>query len=67
MPRMGLGQALKRMRTQRGLTQDDLAARARVTKPYISQIEHGVRKNPSIPVLRRLAKALDTKVGRLLD
>ena len=34
---------------------------------YISQIENGVRKNPSLPALQRLAKALGVPVIKLLE
>jgi transcriptional regulator with XRE-family HTH domain len=57
---------LKRIREEKGMTQDDLAKRAKLTKPYISQIENGVRQNPSLPALRRLAKALGVPVTELL-
>lgn len=54
------------MRTRKGLTQERLARRAGVTKFYISQLETGLRQNPSLPVLRRLAKALGVPVTELL-
>jgi transcriptional regulator with XRE-family HTH domain len=57
---------LKALREAKGLTQDALATRAKLTKPYISQLESGVRKNPSLPALRRLAKALGVPVTDLL-
>jgi transcriptional regulator with XRE-family HTH domain len=37
-----------------------------VTKNYITMLEAGKRKNPSLPVLRRLAKALGVPVAELL-
>ena len=61
-----LGHMLKRLREERGMTQEELARRAKLTKPYISQIENGVRKNPSLPALQRLAKALGCAVTELL-
>jgi XRE family transcriptional regulator of biofilm formation len=57
---------LKTLREQKGLTQDELAKRAKLKKPYISQLENGVRTNPSLPALRRLAKALGVPVTELL-
>ncbi len=63
----GLGQVLRRMREQKGMTQEELAKRAKLTKPYISQIENGVRQNPSLPALRRLAKALGVPMAQLLE
>jgi len=58
---------MKRLREEKGMSQDELAKRAKLTKPYISQIENGVRKNPSLPALQRLAKALGVNVSELLE
>ncbi|MFI5341958.1 MAG: helix-turn-helix domain-containing protein [Candidatus Methylomirabilales bacterium] len=58
---------LRRWRRERELTQAELAKKAGVTKLYISQLETGLRDNPSLPVLRRLAKALGVSAGELLD
>ncbi len=49
------------------MTQEELAKKTRVTKFYVSQLETGLRDNPSLPVLRRLAKALGVSVGELLE
>ncbi len=58
---------LKMKRREKGLTQDELAKRAKLTKPYLSQLENGVRKNPSLPALKRIAKALGVPVTELLE
>jgi transcriptional regulator with XRE-family HTH domain len=55
------------LRKERGLTQDTVVRRAKITKPYLSQLETGKRKNPSLPVLKRLAKALGVPVTALLE
>lgn len=57
---------LTRLRTERELTKRDLAKRAKVTEAYVSQLESGVRRNPSLPVLKRLARALGVPVAKLL-
>jgi len=57
---------LRVAREAKGWTQDELARKAKLTKPYISQLENGVRKNPSLPALQRLAKALGVPVTELL-
>jgi len=62
-----LGTVLKMLREEHGLTQDTVAKRAKVTKPYLSQLETGKRKNPSLPVLKRLARALGVPVTALLE
>jgi transcriptional regulator with XRE-family HTH domain len=59
-----LGEALRILRTESGMTQEDLADAARTDLTQVGGIERGVR-NPSYSTLLRLAKALDTKVGKL--
>lgn len=66
MVRQALGQMLKRLREKKGLTQEELAKKAKLTKPYISQLENGIRTNPSLPARQRLAKALGVPVTELL-
>ena len=57
---------VKKMREEQGVTQAQLAKKAGVTEAYVSMIEGGVRKNPSLPILKRLARALGVPVGELL-
>lgn len=57
---------IKRLRERKGLTQVELAAKARITQPYLAQLESGVRLNPSLDVLKRLAEALGVAVRDLL-
>ena len=49
------------------MTQVELAAKAQVTRLYLSQLETGLRTNPSLLVLQRLAKALGAEVEELLE
>jgi transcriptional regulator with XRE-family HTH domain len=57
---------VKRLREAKGLTQAELAKKAKVTQPYITMLESGQRKEPSLATLRRLAKALGVPVTELL-
>lgn len=57
---------LRRTRDLRGLSQTQLSEEAGLTPAAISQIEAGDRL-PAFKTLRRLAKALETSVGYLLD
>jgi transcriptional regulator with XRE-family HTH domain len=57
---------LKTLREQKGLSQRDLAAKAKVTQPYIALLERAEKQNPSLAVLKRLAKALGVPVTELL-
>ncbi len=67
MTASGLARVVKQLREQKGLTQEALARKARVTQGYVAQLEGGWRKNPSLPTLRRLAKALGVPVTALLE
>jgi DNA-binding XRE family transcriptional regulator len=67
MPPKRLSRVIQQMRESKGLTQRDLAARAKVTPGYIAQIELGKKKNPSLDVLKRIAKALGVPVTELLE
>lgn len=58
---------LKAKREAAGLSQVALAEKAKVTGEYISMLESGARKNPSLPTLKRLAKALGVSVSELLE
>jgi transcriptional regulator with XRE-family HTH domain len=49
------------------MSQRDLAEKAQVTPGYIAQLETGLRKNPSLTVLRRLARVLGVRPTDLLQ
>ena len=49
-----------------GLTREQLAKKAMVTTAYVSMMEAGKRKNPSLAILQRLARALGVSVSELL-
>jgi len=57
---------VKRLREAKGWTQADLATKANVSRPYITMLEGGKRKTPSLAALQRLAKALGVPVTELL-
>lgn len=59
-----LGEAVRRLRLEAGLSQEQLAERAATDLTQIGGIERGVR-NPSYTTLVRLADALETSVGEL--
>jgi len=58
---------LKQLRKDRGWSQAKLAEEADVTNAYIAQLETGKKKNPSLDVLKRLARALGVPMGELLE
>ena len=62
-----MGAKLRRQRRRLGLTLDDLAARAGISKPYLSLIETGrVPNPPSDEKLRRLEQTLAFPPGELI-
>jgi len=60
-----LGERVAELRRGRRLSQAELAERARVTAKYVSEVERGVA-NPSLDVLRALARPLGVTLARLL-
>jgi len=62
---MNLGKRLADLRRKRGLATGELAARAKVTSGFISQLEHN-RTSPSLTTLQRVAAALDVPLTYLL-
>ena len=61
-----LGKMLKALRQTKGMTQEQLAKRAKMTQAYVAMLEAGVKKNPSLATLKRIAKALGVPVEELL-
>ncbi|HEX5983234.1 MAG TPA: helix-turn-helix transcriptional regulator [Solirubrobacterales bacterium] len=59
-----LGEAVRRLRLEAGLSQEQLAERAGTDLTQVGGIERGVR-NPSYTTLLRLANALETRVGKI--
>jgi transcriptional regulator with XRE-family HTH domain len=56
---------IRELRGANGLTQLQLAKRAKVTRGYLAQLEAGHKTNPSLPTLRKLAKALGVPMTEL--
>ncbi|MEM7679545.1 MAG: helix-turn-helix transcriptional regulator [Pseudomonadota bacterium] len=55
---------LKILRKHHGLTQADLAQRAGLSRPYLTEIETG-KKDGSIRAMKQLAEVLGVSVGTL--
>ena len=56
---------MRRLRQQRGLTQEQLAFDAEIDLTYLGGIERG-RRNPSLLVIARIADALSVPMPKLL-
>ncbi len=60
------GERLQRLRTERGLTLEELAVATGSTKSYIWELENKPNIRPSAELVYKLAVALDTTVGVLM-
>ncbi|MBX3582913.1 MAG: helix-turn-helix transcriptional regulator [Rhizobiaceae bacterium] len=64
--RARLARNLRKLRQEKGLSQEEFAFEANIHRTYISDLERASR-NPTITIIEKLAKALDVKPGKLLD
>lgn len=60
-----LGSNLKRIRTQKGISQGDIGRELKVSRGFISTIENG-KTNPTLSTISKLAKALGVSSDELL-
>jgi transcriptional regulator with XRE-family HTH domain len=63
-PQPGLGKAIKQVRLERGLSQEEVGRRAEIHPTWISHIESG-RNNPAWGSVRRIAAALEISLSEL--
>lgn len=61
-----IGASLRAARRRKGLTLRQVAQEAGVTESFLSQVERDIA-SPSIATLRRIAVALGTSIGVILD
>ncbi|KXF91432.1 XRE family transcriptional regulator [Phaeobacter inhibens] len=68
MPRMSIqsrvSRNIQRIRREKDLSQEEVAHRADIHQTYLSGVETG-KRNPSILVLERIAKALGVDVSEI--
>ena len=62
---MSIGAKLKELRILKGLTQEELADRAELSKGFISQVERDLT-SPSIATLMDILQCLGTTIGEFL-
>lgn len=58
------GRRIKDLRTEKGITQEELAFRANISPSYMSAIERGIT-DTTISTTKRLAKALQIEIFEL--
>ena len=62
---LGVGQSIRTVRTDLGMSMRSLAMRCGVSQPFLSEVERGMSM-PSIATLYRIAEALDVAPSTLL-
>ncbi len=60
-----LGENLKRIRSEKNITQSKLAEILDVDRSFVSNIENG-KTNPTLSTITKLAKALDVQIEKLI-
>ncbi|MCW5648253.1 MAG: helix-turn-helix transcriptional regulator [Ramlibacter sp.] len=64
-PRLALGLRIKELRSDHGLTQEELAERSGMFRTYMSRVESGAA-NPTLTMLYQIAGAFGLDVRELL-
>ncbi|WP_305852441.1 helix-turn-helix domain-containing protein [Halobacillus salinarum] len=62
-----IGEQIRRLRQNKNLSVNQLAKDSKVSKSYISNIERGVQKNPSLIVMKKLSSTLEVPLEELLS
>lgn len=60
-----LGNNLKRIRTEKGISQGEISRILEVDKGFISNIEAG-KTNPTLATIAKIARAVGVSVGELM-
>ncbi len=60
-----LGEEIRKARLEAGLTQEELAFEAGLSRQYVSLLELN-QKSPTVDVLIRLCKAMGVSAGRIV-
>lgn len=61
---LALGAAIRALRLEQGVSQEELAHRSAIERSYMSSIERGVQ-NPGVMALLRIARGLGVSLERL--
>lgn len=64
---MDLGQAIRQMRQAKGLSQGHIAKRIDRERPYVSDLERGVIKNPYFDTVAEIARAIGVSIDDIVD
>jgi transcriptional regulator with XRE-family HTH domain len=61
-----MGKHIKRLREQQGMSQRELATKARISQGMIGQLEAGLRRSVDVLIAVRIARALGVTVEALV-
>lgn len=61
-----MGKRIKRLREQRGISQRELATKARVSPGMIGQLEAGLRQSVDVHIAVRIARVLGVTAEALI-
>jgi transcriptional regulator with XRE-family HTH domain len=61
-----LGLAIRELRLERKLSQEELGAQSQTHRNYVGQVERGER-NPSFESLLKIARALNVRLSALIE
>ena len=65
-PRIAFGQAVRRLRQSKKLSQEELADIAKIHRTYIGDVERGTR-NIALVNMTRIARALGVPLSRVIS
>ena len=65
-PQSKIGKNIKKIRQEKGISQDRLSKLADLSLNTVVTVESGANPNPTIETLTKIANALDVKVDDLL-
>ena len=60
-----LGENIRRIREEKGMTQIELCRKLKVDRAYMSNVENG-KKNPTLSTIEKIAKALGVSLEELM-
>jgi len=64
--RSDIGEAIQKVRLDKGLTQEELARKADIPYTTLAKIESGMVSNPRMKTLQKIAKALEISIDELV-
>ncbi|MBB6622180.1 helix-turn-helix transcriptional regulator [Clostridium gasigenes] len=60
-----MGLKLKLKRIEKGIKQYEMAEKLEISRYYLSSLERGISKNPSIELMKKISEILEVSVQEL--